>query len=55
MVKFKISDVPESVRSRTKGAAYPPLAVNSAEQAVAMKDATIRLKLQMLKLAAKYF
>ena len=43
------------IKSKTNGAAYPPLEVWSEEQAVAINDAAIRLKLLMLRLVAKCF
>ena len=43
------------VSKRISGRVNPPLAVNSEEQAVAIKDATIRLKLQILRFVAKCF
>ena len=43
------------IKSKTNGAAYPPLEVWSEEQAVAINDAAIRLKFVMLRFAAKYF
>ena len=55
MLKFSARERLESERSRMKGAVYPPLMVSREEQAVAMKDAAIRLKLQMLRFAAKCF
>ena len=52
MVRFRTSVTPERERSRINGAVYPPLVVKRFEQAVATKDAAIRLKLQMLRLVA---
>ena len=55
MLKLRARAMPESESKSTKGAVYPPLDVKSAEHAVAIKDATIRLKLLMLRFAAKCF
>ena len=54
-VRFKKIETTDSERSRTKGTTYPPLACCKEAQAVAMKDAPIRLKLLMLRLEAKCF
>ena len=55
MLKLSAKETVESTRRRIKGALYPPLDVISNEQAVAMNDAIIRLKFEMLRLAAKCF
>ena len=55
MLKFIIKATMDSPSNRIKGAVYPPLAVSRAEQAVATKDASIRLKFIMLKLVEKCF
>ena len=55
MLKFIISATPDNARRRRKGAVYPPLTVSRAEQAVATKDANMRLKFIILKLVEKCF
>ena len=55
MLKLSARATAESESKSTKGEVYPPLEVRSAEQAVAINDAAIRLKFEMLRFAAKYF
>ena len=55
MLKFIINATIDKPSRRINGAVYPPLAVSRAEQAVATKDASIRLKFIMLKLVEKCF
>ena len=55
MLKLSASAATDRDTKSTKGAMYAPLEVRSAEQAVAIKDAPIRLKLLILRFAAKYF
>ena len=55
MLKFSTRATVDSRSRRINGAVYPPLEVSRAEQAVATKEATIRLKFIMLKLVAKCF
>ena len=55
MLKLSTRAAEASERSKINGAVYPPLDVCNAVQAVAIKEAAIRLKLLMLRLAAKYF
>ena len=55
MLIFSASATADKESRRIKGATYPPLAVWSELHAVAMNDATIRLKLHILRLVAKCF
>ena len=50
-----ISDTTERPTRKIKGRANPPPPLISQEQAVATKDAKIRLQFIMLKLVAKCF
>ena len=55
MLIFSASAAADKERRSIKGATYPPLAVWSELHAVAMNEATIRLKLHILRLVAKCF
>ena len=55
MLIFKIKETQASVSKRINGAVYPLLAIWRDEHAVAINDAAIRLKLQMLRFVAKCF
>ena len=55
MLIFNPRATVERTSSRMNGAVYPPVEESSPEQAVATKDAAIRLKFIMLKLVAKCF
>ena len=53
MVKFKLSATTESERRSTKGMVYPPVDFKIEVQAVAIKEAHIRLKFIIPRLDAK--
>ena len=55
MLKLSTSATLASESRRMKGTVYPPLDARSAEQAVATKDAAIRLKFIIEKLVEKCF
>ena len=55
MLKLSTSAKDASARSMINGTVYPPLADAALEQAVAIKDAAIRLKFITPRFAAKFF
>ena len=55
MVKFNPRASTERLRSSIKGTVYPCVTVRSVEQAVATKDAHIKLKFITPRLEAKCF
>ena len=55
MLMFNISATTAIDTKSTKGAIYAPVDVKSAEHAVAMNDAHIKLKLVMPRFDAKFF